>query len=194
MNGSSLVELLVALAVGAIVALFAASLLAGANGSLAAQAEAAVLDDTGNYVLATVGRAVRQGGWGLTKEPGLSGGGTELIVTYAGVPDGSMLNCAGAAEEGPRGWSVFRLDGEALRCRYKSGHSWSAQTMASGVRDLRLAYGVDTDMPFDGIANQWVETTEETPGRVVAVRMSFVLEGRYGPQRFAQTFYTENAP
>jgi type IV pilus assembly protein PilW len=196
MNGGwSLAELLVALAVGAIVALFSVSLMAAAHAGLAAQADLAALDDTGRYVLATVGRALRQAGWQLGPEAALEAGERELALRYAGAADGSVLNCAGAAEEGAVGWSVFRLDGEALRCRYKSGHSWSAQTMALGVRDFRLSFGVDVDHPRDGIANRWLPPGDVAEwDRVVSVRLAFSLQGKHGRQPFAMTYRLENLP
>jgi type IV pilus assembly protein PilW len=194
MNGGwTLAELMVALAVGAIVSLFAAGLMAAANAGLAAQADRAALDDAGRYVLATVGRAVRQAGWNLPAEAGLDGSEHALAIRYAGAADGSILNCAGAAEEGAVGWSVFRLEGDALRCRYRTGHSWSAQTMAVGVREFQLAYGVDLDHPRDGIANRWMAADEVVEWqRVVSVRLAFVLQGRHGRQAFAMTYRREN--
>jgi type IV pilus assembly protein PilW len=199
MNGGwGLAELMVALAVGAIVTLFASSLLIGANAALTAQAEVAALDDTGRYVLATIGRAVRQAGWGLdaaSSEPGLQWSGEALRIAFAGAPDGSILNCAGAAEEDDLAWSVFHLDGDALRCKYRTSTSWSAQTMAHGVEDLRFDIGVDTDPVRDGIANQWLAVSDVAAwGRVTHVRVSFVLKGRHGRIPFGMTYRLENLP
>jgi type IV pilus assembly protein PilW len=61
--GLTLVEMMVALAVGLAVVLAAARLLGLANGAYAAQMESAALDDGGRYALELVGRAVRQAAW-----------------------------------------------------------------------------------------------------------------------------------
>jgi type IV pilus assembly protein PilW len=60
--GMTLVELMVALAIGALVVLGAGSLLGMANASYAAQLDAAAVDDGGRYALDLVARAVRQAG------------------------------------------------------------------------------------------------------------------------------------
>jgi type IV pilus assembly protein PilW len=197
-SGWSLVELMVALAVGAILSLFAMGLLAGANAGLSAQAEAAMLDDTGNYVMSTIARAVRQSGWGLSSQAVLTGTDEELRLEFAGAGDGSMLNCAGMAEQGATAWSVFRLDGNALRCRYRSGKTWGAQTMANGVESLRFVYGVDTDAVPDGIVNRWMRAKElDAWGdwrRALAVRCTFTLAGKHGKQPFALTAHVGNPP
>jgi len=59
-SGLTLVEMMVAMAIGLAVVLAAARLLGLANGAYAAQMEAAALDDAGRYALDIVGRAVRQ--------------------------------------------------------------------------------------------------------------------------------------
>ncbi len=59
-GGMTLVEMLVALAVGLGVLLGAGRLLAHANATYAAQVEAAAVDDGGRYALELVGRALRQ--------------------------------------------------------------------------------------------------------------------------------------
>jgi type IV pilus assembly protein PilW len=58
--GLSLVEMMVAIAIGLAVVLAAARLLGLANGAYAAQMESAALDDAGRYALELVARAVRQ--------------------------------------------------------------------------------------------------------------------------------------
>lgn len=60
--GMTLVELMIALAIGALVVLGAGSLLGIANASYAAQLDAAAVDDGGRYALDLVARAVRQAG------------------------------------------------------------------------------------------------------------------------------------
>jgi type IV pilus assembly protein PilW len=196
-GGWGLAELMVALAVGAIVALFGTSLLLGANSALAAQSDAAAVDDMGRYVLETIGRAVRQAGWGLqdSATPALQQVDGDLRIAFSGAADGSMLNCAGSAEEAGVGFSVFYLDGDALRCKYRNGSSWSAQPMAQGVKEWRLWFGVDTDATRDGIANRWLRAEEVADWRhVTHLRISFALVGKQSRQVFQATCPLENGP
>jgi len=60
--GMTIPELMIALAIGALVVLGAGSLLGIANASYAAQLDAAAVDDGGRYALDLVARAVRQAG------------------------------------------------------------------------------------------------------------------------------------
>lgn len=61
-GGMTLVELMIALTIGALISLGAGSLLGIANASYAAQLDAAALDDGGRYALDLIARAVRQAG------------------------------------------------------------------------------------------------------------------------------------
>jgi len=61
-RGMTIPELLIALTIGALVTLFAGSLLGIANASYAAQLDAAAVDDGGRYALDLIARAVRQAG------------------------------------------------------------------------------------------------------------------------------------
>jgi len=61
-TGMTLVELMVALTIGALVTLAAGALFGIANASYAAQQDAAAVDDGGRYALDLIARAVRQAG------------------------------------------------------------------------------------------------------------------------------------
>ena len=61
-HGMTLVELMIALTIGALILLGAGSLLGIANASYAAQRDATAVDDGGRYALDLVARAVRQAG------------------------------------------------------------------------------------------------------------------------------------
>ena len=79
--------------------------------------------------------------------------------------DGSVISCAGFAVNAfEEGWSIFYVarnaDGEAeLRCKYRGKSGWGADAVVSGVDTFQLLYGVDTDQPPDGIANQFITAT-----------------------------------
>jgi type IV pilus assembly protein PilW len=132
-DGLTLVELMVALAIGLGVALMAAQTLLAAQVAYGTLAEQAALDDGGRFALELVGRAVRQAApfdpradaaaaalsgldarslshsaAALAGQTGAVNGSDVLAVRFAGSADGSALGCAGfAVAAGDQGWSIF---------------------------------------------------------------------------------------
>ncbi|MDN2712709.1 PilW family protein [Janthinobacterium sp. SUN118] len=206
--GMSLVELLVALSLGALLMLAASTVLLAASGSYFDQSASARLDDNGRYALDAIARAVRQTAyvnWDSSAAPvahaahdsaniagldahsldknseGISQplpaavhGSDVLALRYYGAGmgengDGSVLNCAGfgvgaAQTEAQRGWSIFYVaqgaDGEGeLRCKYRGANGWGADAIIRGVDTFQVLYGLDTDTPPDGVANQFVKAS-----------------------------------
>ena len=105
---------------------------------------------------------------------GAVNGSDVLALRFAGAGadaggDGSVLNCAGFGVGAPssaqeRGWSIFYValdaDGEAeLRCKYRGEKSWGADAIVRGVDSFQVLYGLDTDVPADGVANQYVNAS-----------------------------------
>ncbi|QNA99419.1 hypothetical protein G4G31_12135 [Massilia sp. Se16.2.3] len=201
--GLTLPELLVALALSLGVLLAAGILLAGAQASYLAHADAADVDDSGRFALALVGRAVRQAAFvdwehsgaaasAATAPAAIAGlddrslgrntaaisaplseavnGSDVLALRYPGAGkapdgDGSVLNCAGFAVHGmEEGWSIFYVaknaDGVAeLRCKYRGTGSWSADAIVANVDGFQVLYGVDMDVPGDGVPNRYLNAT-----------------------------------
>jgi type IV pilus assembly protein PilW len=94
-------------------------------------------------------------------------GSDVLAVRFAGAGaapggDGSVISCAGfgvGAQED--GWSIFYVGRNAagegeLRCKYRGNASWGADAIIGGVDTFQVLYGLDTDFPADGVANQYV--------------------------------------
>ena len=207
-HGMTLVELLVALGLGALLMLASSAVLLAASRSYLDQLESARLADNGRYAFDAIARALRQTAWvdwdataaplahaahdsanlagldarGLNKNSDGIGnpltnsvnGSDVLALRFYGTGDGAVLNCAGfgvgaAATEAQRGWSIFYVaqdkggDGEAeLRCKYRAsnGVGWGADALIRGVDSFQVLYGLDTDTPSDGIANQYVNASE----------------------------------
>jgi type IV pilus assembly protein PilW len=93
-----------------------------------------------------------------------------LAVRFVGAGagpdgDGSVISCAGFAVNAfEQGWSIFYVarnaDGDAeLRCKYRGKSGWGADAVVSGVDTFQLLYGVDTDEPPDGVANEFITAT-----------------------------------
>ena len=105
-----------------------------------------------------------------------SGSGTEASG------DGSSLNCGGfgvaaPTSESARGWSIFYVaedaDGEPeLRCKYRGAAGWGADAIVRGVDSFQVLYGLDTDVPADGVPNTYVNAST-----VSALDDALVLEG-----------------
>jgi type IV pilus assembly protein PilW len=89
-------------------------------------------------------------------------GSDVLAVRFAGAADGSVVSCAGfAVGEHDDGWSIFYVGRSAtgepeLRCKYRGKNSWSADAVIGGVDTFQVLYGLDTDTPPDGVANEFV--------------------------------------
>ena len=89
-------------------------------------------------------------------------GSDVLALRYGGAADGSVINCAGfAVDEADDGWSIFYVGrnagGEAeLRCKYRGKIGWGADAIIGGVDTFQVLYGLDTDAPADGLANEFV--------------------------------------
>lgn len=121
--------------------------------------------------------------------PDAVNGSDVLAVRYSGSGaqeggDGSTVNCAGfgvgALEDG---WSIFYVGrngaGEAeLRCKYRGKNSWGADAVIGGVDGFQVLYGIDTDDPADGVANEYLSAAD------VAVRDgALVLSGATQAER-----------
>jgi type IV pilus assembly protein PilW len=123
-------------------------------------------------------------------------GSDVLAVRFAGSGaaaggDGSAVNCAGfGVGQDDDGWSIFYVGrdarGEAeLRCKYRGAHSWGADAIVAGVDSFQLLYGVDTDDPPDGVANEYISASAlDERGtalwkRVASIRVALMLHGAH---------------
>ena len=203
-HGLTHAELLVAMALGLMVALMAGALLVSANAAYQSQVEAAGVDDGGRYALEIIARAARQTAFvnwdrdevgvgiepaapaniaglddhalGKTSDgiddplPGAVNGSDVLALRFVGsgpAPDGdgSVISCAGFSVSAlEQGWSIFYVArgaaGDAeLRCKYRGKTSWGADAIVGGVDSFQVLYGLDTDVPPDGVANQYVSAS-----------------------------------
>jgi type IV pilus assembly protein PilW len=92
-------------------------------------------------------------------------GSDVLAVRFSGAADGSVVSCAGfAVGEDDDGWSIFYVGrnagGEAeLRCKYRGKTRWGADAIIGGVDTFQVLYGVDTDSPPDGVANEFASAS-----------------------------------
>ncbi len=101
---------------------------------------------------------------------GVANGSDVLALRFGGAGaapngDGSMLDCAGFPIHGQReGWSIFYVALSAsgapeLRCKYKGDDNWSADAVVAGVDSFQVLYGLDSSVPADGKADEFVNAT-----------------------------------
>ena len=92
-------------------------------------------------------------------------GSDVLALRFAGASDGSVVNCAGfEVADADHGWSIFYVakgaDGRGeLRCKYRGTSAWRSDALVRGVDALQVLYGVDTDMPEDGIPDTYLSAS-----------------------------------
>lgn len=138
--------------------------------------------------------SISHGGEGIDAPlPDAAYGSDVLALRYAGSGaggngDGSMLNCAGFGVAAPasadqRGWSIFYVAADAtgeaeLRCKYRSADGWGSDAIVRGVDSFQVLYGLDTDTPPDGVANQYVNASA-----INALDAALVLTGATAAER-----------
>ena len=167
MQGLTLAELMVALALGLLVVLVASALLVSANGSYVSQAEATRLSDSGLYALETITRAARQTAfvnWDKDEAPviarpedsaGVSGAdarsvsrASDGIATPAGSPvngsDALALRYFGAGAGASGDGSVINCAGFGVgNAASEAERGWSIFYVAAdagGEAELRCKY------------------------------------------------------
>ena len=100
----------------------------------------------------------------------VANGSDVLALRFAGAGrgpdgDGSMTSCAGfGVSELEEGWSIFYVGRSAigdteLRCKYRGSTGWGADAIVGGVDSFQVLYGLDTDVPADGLANLFVNAS-----------------------------------
>ena len=110
--------------------------------------------------------------------------GSDILALRFRGARGGAVDCAGfGVDAGEDGWSIFHVgrnaagDGE-LRCKYRSGGGWGSDAIIDGVDTFQVLYGLDTDVPADGVPNEFVSAA------VVEERdAALVLSGADGAAR-----------
>jgi type IV pilus assembly protein PilW len=157
--GLSLVELMISLAIGMFVVLAGTSLLLSTKSGYAAQGEAALIEDTGRYVLENISRSVRQAAyenWDSTEAPivskavysaniagfdarTLKGASEGIDVTVARAVNGSDVLAVRffGSGPGPNG------DGTVVNCAGFSVPAPASQANAEEERGWSIYYVAD---------------------------------------------------
>jgi type IV pilus assembly protein PilW len=199
--GTSLVELMIAVAIGLIVILAAVALYLGGARTLRVQDEASRLDDSGRFALESITRLIRVAGYvnwpgdtgaapvrlGVADTPaveGADGASSDRITlrffgsTQGAAADGAIVDCLGVpvprdGDPATRTENVLSVStAGALLCQ-ATGMS-SPQPLIDGVERLQFLYGLDLD--GDGRPERWLRAAEVTNWRAVrAVRVALLM-------------------
>jgi type IV pilus assembly protein PilW len=206
-KGFTLVEMMVALALGSLLAIVVAQLFANTRESNRATEDASRIQESMRYAAAVIGRTVRVAGYksnptaaSATIFPstaraldGTNGSGTDsdvLIVRFQGAPNSSMHDCLGAAvapdfAATTKSYNKFSIatgaDGRnALFCNTDSASTTAGTEIVPGVEAMQVIFGEDTTAaPGDGTADRFVPVgSVSNLDNVVAVRVYLLLSGK----------------
>ena len=114
-RGLTIIELMIAVSIGALVTLLAVSLLVTSNAGFVAQAEAASVDDAGRFALASIERAARQTAFVDWERANLAAGADPAAPPRVRGLDAASLPKTSVALGNPRPAAVNGSDILALR-------------------------------------------------------------------------------
>ncbi len=181
-KGFSLVELLIAMAIGLILLAGIVKVWLGSRQIQQANTALAAVQESGRFAISVLERNIRLGGFPLYKDPTGAQVFDSAKTADADPSDGIAVDyaadqpCRGVARAGAAVKThAFTVVNGALQC--------SGIVLATGIDAMQIQYGVDTDK--DGIANQYLTATRvkagvTTPGtpdwpRVVSVRVALLV-------------------
>ncbi len=200
--GVTLIELMISLVLGLLVVLAASGMFLSSKQTSRVQSDSALLQETGRYVLETLGRELRMAGYrdytagvaftaatpplSMANDTGLNSS-DELTVRYfgssaaGGGADSGVLDCLG----NPVAANVLSVNryyvaaeattGEpALHCESSSAPG-APVVLVTGVESLQILYGEDTDT--DGAPNRYAPAGAVDPDRVISAIVSAVIRG-----------------
>ncbi len=204
-GGFTLVELLVALALGVVLLLGMVQMFAGMKGSYRFQEGMARVQESGRIAMDLVSRQGRlagfripvwddpqQGFYPLTgaSVDGGAGGNDTLQLMYM-----DSLDCFGAANGAadhpetnePIAWYkqvTFAVDADdnlVWSCGYGAtvggiAAQITTETIVSGVDSFQVLYGVDTDLPTDFSLNSWANASAITPQTTICIQSRYLCE------------------
>lgn len=194
-SGFSLIELMVAMAIGLILIAVVGNVYLAGRQSFRDQDEASRLQETGRFVLDTLSRVVYEAGradvapdnnllaFSLIPGAGLAvdatdGPGTtpdSLTIRFASASAGEF-DCLGSGTGGTAAAPVvvaqtLSLVGTDIRCTSSIGAATGA--LASNVEDFQVTFGVDQN--GDGSVDQYVAPSAATAPNALAARVCVLV-------------------
>lgn len=193
--GLSLIELMVALAVGLLIVISVTAILSGSLQIFRVQGESARIQETGRFIMDTLGRQINQAGYAAISpdytDPKLAFTGTPIIGEHGKVAirtaerkDGSdylavsfddNIDCQGNVVAGGTVQNEFYLNtNDELVCASGGG---AAEIVADGVETFVIQYGIDADSDYsvDQYVDQPADWNQVRTVRVCVVVRAFSL-------------------
>jgi len=210
-RGISLVEIMIALVLSLFLSAGVIEVYLASKQSYKAQEGYSRLQENGRYAMENLTRFIRLAGYkpyGVNSMPddttafpavtgsfaagqvvtGSDGGGSASdSVTVRYQDDTQMGDCYSSTGDTAVHVVTFDVVGTNLRCTGNAG----TEAILEGVDNLQVLYGIDTDAPADGYANQYRDAAAVTAagqwGAVVSVRIGLLLNTVEGVSGVADT-------
>lgn len=162
-SGFSLIELMIALAIGMFVVLGAIQVFLANQASLRLTDGLAKVQENGRFALELMSRDIRMAGYpadsfGGTRIRGIGGGQLDSVsIEY--MVDSATTDCAGnAVGAGAISKNTYSISSGNLICT--GNVAGVSEVIVQGVEKMQIVYGEDTDAIPDNLPNRYVMATE----------------------------------
>ncbi|MGB5408926.1 MAG: PilW family protein [Thiogranum sp.] len=182
-HGFSLVEILVAMAIGLLLTAGLIQILSGSKQTYRVQDNLSRLQENGRFAIVQLGNSIRMAGFktdptdtttfaaGAVTGTDTTGNPDQISVSFQGASDGTTIDCIGNTV--PASTVIvnqFSINNNNLRCVSTSG----TQDLIENVEDMQITYGVDTN--GSGSANYYVAANSVANwSQVVSIHFSLLL-------------------
>lgn len=177
-RGVNLIELTIAMAIGAIILLGITSVFSSSKKASTVQDGLSRVQENGRFVIEFLSRDIRMAGFPHGSGPvafndigtteGAPGTADQITLQY-NQPTALTTDCNGIVVE-----PIVNQYNIQFNASGQPGLFCNNVELIEGVDNLQIVYGMDTDSIPDGIANTYITATDVASrwGRVVSVRFS----------------------
>jgi len=177
-NGVSLIELIIALAIGAIILLGVTSVFSSSKKSATVQTGLSRVQENGRFVIDFLTRDLRMAGYPqgagplafnqVTTTEGLAGAPDQITLQYD-QPTALTPDCTGVLVD-----PIVNNYNIQLNAAGQPGLFCNNVELIEGVDSIQILYGMDTDNIPDGVANSYIPADQLANrwARIVSVRLA----------------------
>ncbi|WP_196138571.1 PilW family protein [Aliikangiella sp. G2MR2-5] len=189
-KGFTIVELMIASALGLILLAGVIQLFLGSNRNHSLQTELASIQEDGRFALTLLEREIQRASTSndaadtprpidlLLSSEGTSNASDGVALLRIEDTDGvSNIDCNGAEVADGRVINHFYVDNGSLMCQGNGGGT--AQPFISNVESFQVLYGIETDACTDGVVNSYVKRDSISASTgVFAVQVALLLRSQ----------------
>ena len=182
-HGFSLVELLVAMAIGLLLTAGVMQIFSSSKQTYRVQDNLSRLQESGRFAIIQVGNILRMTGFktdptdiitfatGAVTGTDPTGNPDQVSVSFQGASDGTTIDCIGnTVPASTISVNVFSIINNNLRCAAISG----TQDLIENVEDMQITYGLDTN--GNGSVNYSVDANSVANwSQVISVHLNLLL-------------------